>query len=256
MEVEKYVHEQYVHEQEQGGGGQEAEVDIEYDEELAALELTTILSPKNGSRHESHSVITLKLGGLWEDSSIVYQFDHIKPASFSSSLVLAMDSLHPGSHSLSVMILSKTDGAPLTRLATSYFTIGELMTILPSSSPSTNSWYSLYPRHLWVRNIVYSDINVIKLEAEASRVAAGWVGVGAPMEASDTRLLKLQVRQAFGWWGVHFFTGACTLVVARLIFLFVIAINSQHLSSSAHCFARRRTPAHPPTCSIELPSTA
>ena len=186
MDVEKYIHEK---ERDGEGESEDQEVDKE-------LEFTNILSPANGSTYETDTAIRLKLGGYWGNSSIVYQFDNNKPASFSSSLVLNMDSLHPGSHTISVIIISDADGSPFTNLATSYFTIGELVTILPSLSLSTNSWYSLYPRHLWVRNIVYSGVNVIHLEAAASRVAAERMGMAAPEEGVDTRLSRIQVRGA------------------------------------------------------------
>jgi len=137
-----------------------------------------ILSPKEGGEYDKDTVIPLIFDvGPQDRTTVVYQLDSNKPSSFASSLTLTMDSLSPGSHSISVILLFDDGYVPLTKMTTSHFTIGRLIKILPSTEASTNAWYSVYPNHLWVRNIVYSTVNKMGLEAAASVFVAEQEGV-------------------------------------------------------------------------------
>ena len=159
----------------------------------AAIEIT---SPKNNSKYEPNTSIPLILtaGHAIPESSIVYKLDSNKAQSFSSGFSLQMDSLLVGSHTLTVQVLSdekNNAGAPITSRMSVSFTIGELLTLLPSTPASTNSWYSVYPWHLYVRSFVFTTINPIPIQAVASNADAASLRFTPPSEPLQTTLRPL-----------------------------------------------------------------
>jgi len=135
---------------------------------------TSITSPLHNSRHAhtSHLSIPLRIAPpipltantttilpTSNELQVAYKMDDITAQAFTATNTLHMDFLTLGRHTITLQLFSHATNLPLTPPMTSHFSVGEVTRIvdcvdyLCTGHESTDSWYSVYPQHLSLRNV-------------------------------------------------------------------------------------------------------